>query len=58
MSFIRKSKIDQRIYKSLVLPNKISCLLISDAETEKSAAALNVNVGSLEDPVDVSNSFS
>jgi len=28
------------------------CLLISDTETEKSGAALNVDVGSLEDPVD------
>jgi len=27
--------------------------LISDKETEKSAAALNVNVGALEDPKDV-----
>ena len=53
MSFIRKSKIDSRIYKALSLPNKLSCLLISDKDTEKSAAALNVNVGSLEDPKDV-----
>lgn len=55
MSLLRKSKIDQRLYKSLTLPNKLSCLLISDADTEKSAAALNVNVGALEDPSDVLN---
>jgi insulysin len=53
MSLLVKSKIDQRLYKSLVLSNKLSCLLISDKDTEKSAAAMNVNVGSLEDPSDV-----
>lgn len=53
MSLLRKSLLDKRLYKSLTLPNKLSCLLISDADTEKSAAALNVNVGALEDPVDV-----
>ena len=53
MSLLIKSKIDQRLYKSFILPNKLSCLLISDKDTEKSAAALNVNVGALEDPTDV-----
>ncbi|KAM3142497.1 hypothetical protein pb186bvf_005399 [Paramecium bursaria] len=50
MNQIFKSKIDTRIYKSIELPNKLLCLLISDKDTEKSAAALNVDVGSLCDP--------
>lgn len=49
---IHKSTIDKRIFKSITLSNQLLCLLISDPETEKSAAALNVDVGSLEDPVD------
>ncbi|CAD8058440.1 unnamed protein product [Paramecium sonneborni] len=49
---IHKSTIDKRAFKSVTLSNSLLCLLISDPETEKSAAALNVDVGSLEDPVD------
>ncbi|CAD8060302.1 unnamed protein product [Paramecium sonneborni] len=49
---IHKSTIDKRTFKSVILSNSLLCLLISDPETEKSAAALNVDVGSLEDPVD------
>lgn len=52
MNQILKSTIDTRLYKALQLPNKLQCLLISDKDTEKSAAALNVEVGSLEDPFD------
>lgn len=52
MNQILKSTIDKRIYKSIQLKNKLICLLISDQETEKSAAALNVDVGTLEDPID------
>jgi len=33
------------------LPNKLVCLLISDPETDKSGAAMSVNVGSFEDPM-------
>ena len=41
---------DKRQYKSLMLPNKLEILLISDPSLNKSAAALDVGVGSLEDP--------
>ncbi|CAK67395.1 unnamed protein product (macronuclear) [Paramecium tetraurelia] len=52
IKMIHKSTIDKRTFKSVTLSNSLLCLLISDPETEKSAAALNVDVGSLEDPVD------
>lgn len=41
---------DKRIYKLLTLPNKLRCLLISDEEADKSAASLDVGVGSAFDP--------
>jgi insulysin len=47
---IIKSKSDKRIYKHIVLPNKLQCLLISDSEADKSAAALDVHVGCSLDP--------
>jgi protease-3 len=34
----------------LELENKIKCVLIKDSETQKSSAAVNVGVGSFEDP--------
>ena len=50
LSSIIKSKSDKRIYKHLTLPNKLQCLLISDAEADRSAASLDVHVGSALDP--------
>jgi insulysin len=47
---IIKSKSDKRIYKHIKLPNKLQCLLISDLEADKSAAALDVKVGASLDP--------
>lgn len=47
-----KSISDPRLYKVVTLPNKLDCLLISDKETDKSAASLDVNVGQINDPVD------
>lgn len=47
---IIKSKSDKRSYKAIQLANSIKCLLISDEEAEKSAAAISVGVGSLRDP--------
>jgi len=47
---ITKSAIDKRQYKYLVLPNKIRCLLVSDMEADKAAAAIDVHVGSAHDP--------
>lgn len=42
---------DKRKYKSLYLKNKVKILLISDPEADKSAVAMNVNVGCMEDPI-------
>lgn len=42
---ITKSENDDRFYRGLVLANKMKVLLISDPGTDKSAAALNVNIG-------------
>lgn len=47
---LRKSKLDDRLYRYLRLSNSLRCLLISDQDVEKSAACLQVNVGSLHDP--------
>jgi len=45
-----KSENDKRLYRGLVLENGLKALLISDSETDKSAAALDVNVGYYSDP--------
>ena len=50
---VRKSSNDTREYKYLVLSNQLRLLLISDSETEKSAASVNVHVGHINDPDDV-----
>lgn len=47
---IRKSKLDDRLFRYIRLDNQMRCLLISDADSRTSAATLNVNVGSLSDP--------
>ena len=47
---IIKSRCDNRIYKRVKLPNGIRCILISDKETDKSAASLDVKVGCALDP--------
>ena len=41
-----------RTYRSLELDNNLQVLLIHDPEVKKSAAAMDVNVGSLADPQD------
>ena len=48
---IVKSSNDSRDYTYFVLPNALRVLVISDPETDKAGAALNVGVGSLHDPV-------
>jgi insulysin len=40
-----------REYRGLELHNGIKCLLISDSKTDKSAAAVDVNIGYLVDPL-------
>lgn len=47
-----KSENDKRNYRYLVLDNQLRVLLISDPVTEKSAAALDVNVGANQNPAD------
>lgn len=42
---------DQRGYRTLKLENNIEVILVSDPTTKKSAAALNVGVGLLQDPM-------
>ncbi|GAA3959025.1 insulinase family protein [Allohahella marinimesophila] len=49
---IEKSPNDSRDYRSLSLPNGLQVLLISDPTTDKAAAAMDVHVGSENDPVD------
>lgn len=40
-----KSAEDKRSYRALELSNKMKVLLVSDSTTDRSAAALDVNVG-------------
>jgi secreted Zn-dependent insulinase-like peptidase len=47
---IPKSPNDQRAYQALVLSNKLEVLLISDPSSDKASAALDVYVGSSDDP--------
>ncbi|MEM9620317.1 MAG: insulinase family protein [Pseudomonadota bacterium] len=47
---VRKSPNDTRSYKYLTLPNSLRVLLVSDPDTEKSAAALSVYRGSFHEP--------
>lgn len=47
---IIKSAEDKRLYRGLELSNRMKVLLVSDPTTDKSAAALDVNVGYLSDP--------
>ncbi len=50
ISLVNKSENDNREYRYLTLSNSLRVLLISDAAAEKSAAALNVAVGSHQNP--------
>ncbi|WP_159822221.1 insulinase family protein [Colwellia sp. 20A7] len=43
---------DQRDYRTVKLSNNIEVILVSDPATKKSAAALNVGVGFLQDPME------
>jgi len=43
---------DTKSYRHITLPNGIGALLISDENTDKSSAALAVNVGHFDDPDD------
>ena len=47
---INKAKLDKKQYKYLVLDNQLRVIIVSDKDAQKSAAAMTVNVGSLQDP--------
>ena len=47
-----KSDNDQRGFRYVELPNQLRVLLISAPGTDKAAAALDVNVGSRQDPIE------
>ena len=47
-----KSPADDRDYRYLTLENGLKVLLISDPETDKAAAAVDVNAGSYQEPGD------
>ena len=49
---IIKSPADTRNYRYTILGNGLKALIISDPNTDKSAAAVDVNVGSFQDPDD------
>jgi insulysin len=47
---INKSIYDKREYRGLLLNNELRCLLISDSSTAKSAASMDVHVGTIHEP--------
>ncbi|KAM7524511.1 hypothetical protein LguiA_014413 [Lonicera macranthoides] len=47
---ILKPRTDEREYRSIVLHNSLQVLLISDPDTDKCAASMDVGVGSFSDP--------
>lgn len=49
---VLRSPNDERQYRYFQLDNKMKVLLISDPKAEKSAASLNVHVGSFQNPAD------
>ena len=51
MVSIEKSPRDLREYRSLTLPNSLNCLIVSDPDSEISAASMNVHVGSVAESV-------
>ena len=44
-----KSSLDDRNYKIFTLPNKLKVIIVSDINTDKAAASLQVNVGQFDD---------
>ena len=47
---IERSPADTRDYRALMLDNGLEALVVSDPDADKAAAALDVNVGSADDP--------
>uniref|UniRef100_A0A8C9VPF6 Insulin-degrading enzyme n=1 Tax=Scleropages formosus TaxID=113540 RepID=A0A8C9VPF6_SCLFO len=51
---IIRSPEDKRVYRGLEFANGLKAILISDPTTDKSSAALDVHIGSLSDPTEIS----
>ncbi len=51
--FFEKPALDGRSYRVIKLKNRLEALLIHDPHTERVSGALDVNVGSFSDPVDI-----
>ena len=47
---IERSPADDRDYRAVTLDNGLEAVLVSDPKTEKAAAALDINVGTANDP--------
>ncbi|KAG0165438.1 Insulinase (Peptidase M16) [Apophysomyces sp. BC1034] len=54
---LEKPDIDDREYRLIRLGNQLEVLLVSDPETDRASAALDVHVGNLSDPVGYANAF-
>jgi insulysin len=54
---IRKNDVDTRDYRLIKLENGLQALLIHDAEADKAAAAMDVGVGHMADPVNTINVY-
>ncbi|XP_038593226.1 insulin-degrading enzyme isoform X4 [Micropterus salmoides] len=54
VSDIIRSPEDKRVYRALEFTNGLKAMLISDPTTDKSSAALDVQIGSLSDPANIS----
>ncbi|KAM9727441.1 insulin-degrading enzyme isoform 2-T2 [Menidia menidia] len=54
ISDIIRSPEDKRVYRGLQFTNGLHAMLISDPTTDKSSAALDVQIGSLSDPQNIS----
>ena len=50
---ILKPPLDDRDYRALTLPNDLRVLLASDPSSRQAAAAMNVHVGAMSDPVTI-----
>nr|CAB3255240.1 insulin-degrading enzyme [Phallusia mammillata] len=50
---IIKSESDKRSYRGIKLANGMKIMVVSDPKTDKSAASMDVNIGSLIDPIDL-----
>ena len=50
---MERPALDDRSYRVIKLPNQLEALLIHDPETDKASGALDVNVGSFSDSIDM-----